>query len=389
MSFSDIGKRRLNRARDEQSSFAKHQARKPTPTLRYFYGDTNDLAILEPSKQVKEDFAKSQPQRGVRPHLNHVCPVTEKPLMEMESPRDEDTSAVTSFSYGFDDADDDASFPAPVSTASRPRQADSEFALLNKEIVNFQKMVADLDQAMAKSADSPEAQWKIRILSRSAQEAQQDIQNRLLEFGETSRRRNDGRGQMAMRKLVRDFARAQENFGEVTQSHIRKQQAEVSLFRSTVPEESEEEEFFDRAMREREQEVNNIHQSMRTVNEIYQDLADIVDGQQEKIDNLADRVEESKSNTKYGLEQIQDAVMGMCAPMETGDAGDHSWSAAMDDVFEMASSCTEKMGKVVFASDDEPIVQSKGGKDSSKGGKSSRKSGKSSSKSGKRSMRKQ
>ena len=67
--------------------------------------------------------------------MNHVCPVTKKPLMEV---REDDESAATSFSYEFDDdAADDASFPAPVNR-SRPRQADSEFALLNKEIVNFQ-----------------------------------------------------------------------------------------------------------------------------------------------------------------------------------------------------------------------------------------------------------
>jgi len=335
----------------EQSSIAKHQARKGPPTLRYFYGDTNDQATLESSKQVKEDFARSQPQRGVRPHLSHVCPVTEKPLIEMNSTRDEDTSTVTSFSYGFDDADDDDSFPAPVKT-SRPRQADSEFALLNKEIVNFQKMVADLDQAMEKSAESPEAQWKTRILLRSAQEAQQDIQNRLLDFGDTSRRRKDGRGEMALRKLRRDFARVREHFAEVTQSHMRKQQAEVSLFHSAAPEVGEEEEFFDRAMREREQEVNNIHQSMRTVNAIYQDLADIVDGQQEQIDKLADRAEESKSNTKYGLEQIQEAVRGMCAPLETTDSGDDPWSAAVDDLFEMATSCTTQVEKGLCTNDE-------------------------------------
>ncbi|KAL3938329.1 MAG: hypothetical protein SGBAC_006744 [Bacillariaceae sp.] len=349
MSFSDIGKRRLNRAHDEQPSIAKHNAQKALPTLRYFYGDTNDQATLEPSKQVKEDFVRSPPERGVRPRLNHVCPVTEKPLMAKDSTRDEDTSTVTSFSYGFDDDEDDDSFPAPQKI-SRPKQADSEFALLNKEIVNFQKMVADLDQVMQKSAESPEAQWKTRILLRSAQEAQQDIQNRLLDFGDTSRRRKDGRGQMALRKLTRDFSRVGEHFGEVTQSHMRKQKAEVSLFQSAVP--GEEEEFFDRAMREREQEVNNIHESMRTVNFIYQDLAGIVDGQQEQIDKLADRVEESKSNTKHGLEQIQEAVMGMCAPSEeTRDVGDSPWSAALEDVLEMATSCAAQVEKGLFTSD--------------------------------------
>lgn len=214
-------------------------------------------------------------------------------------------------------------------------------------------MVADLEETMEKSGESPEAQWKTRILLRSVQEAQQDIQNRLLTFGDTSSKRRDGRGQMALRKLRRDFARVQEHFAEVSQSHIRKQQAEVSLFHSKASGEGEEEEFFDRAMREREQEVNNIHQSMRTVNAIYKDLANIVDGQQKQIDKIADRVEESKSNTKYGLEQIQEAVMIMCSPLDAGEASaGNAWSDAMDDVFEMATSCKIQVEEGLCASDE-------------------------------------
>lgn len=210
-------------------------------------------------------------------------------------------------------------------------------------------MVADLEQAMEKSSESPEAQWKTRILLRSVQEAQQDISNRLLDFGDILERRRDGRGQMALRKLRRDFARVQEHFAKVTQLHLKRQQAEVSLFHSQAPEEGEE--FFDRAMREREKEVDNIHQSMRTVNAIYKDLAEIVDRQQDQIDKLADRVEESKSNTRYGLEQIQDAVMGMCGPME-GDSGGNAWSDAMDDVFDFATSCRTQVEEGLCKSDE-------------------------------------
>lgn len=140
MSFSDIGKRRMNREynSEQSSSIHKFQAQKAAPpTLRHFYVSANDQPTLEPSQHVHENFARSTPRRGVRPHLSNVCPVTKEPLMEADSTRDEDNSTVTSFSYGFEDAEEDNFSPTPVTT-SRSRQADSEYALLNQEIVNFQ-----------------------------------------------------------------------------------------------------------------------------------------------------------------------------------------------------------------------------------------------------------
>ncbi|KAL7461450.1 hypothetical protein ACHAXS_001874 [Conticribra weissflogii] len=60
-------------------------------------------------------------------------------------------------------------------------------------------------------------------------------------------------------------------------------------------------------MKEREQEIRNIHKSMYQVNEIYKDLAHLVDTQQEGIDQVETQMEGAKENTKEGLKHIEKA----------------------------------------------------------------------------------
>mmetsp|Transcript_18608 Transcript_18608/g.39024 ORF Transcript_18608/g.39024 Transcript_18608/m.39024 type:complete len:303 (+) Transcript_18608:84-992(+) len=60
-------------------------------------------------------------------------------------------------------------------------------------------------------------------------------------------------------------------------------------------------------MKEREQEIQHIHKSMYQVNEIYKDLAHLVDTQQEGIDQVETQMEGAKENTKEGLKHIEKA----------------------------------------------------------------------------------
>ena len=60
-------------------------------------------------------------------------------------------------------------------------------------------------------------------------------------------------------------------------------------------------------MREREEEIRNIHKGMHTVNEIYKDLAHLVDNQQEGVDQIENQMEGAKENTKSGLKHIEKA----------------------------------------------------------------------------------
>ena len=60
-------------------------------------------------------------------------------------------------------------------------------------------------------------------------------------------------------------------------------------------------------MREREEEIKNIHKGMHQVNEIYKDLAHLVDNQQEGIDQIETQMENTKENTATGLKHIEKA----------------------------------------------------------------------------------
>ncbi|KAG7393461.1 hypothetical protein PHYBOEH_006065 [Phytophthora boehmeriae] len=58
---------------------------------------------------------------------------------------------------------------------------------------------------------------------------------------------------------------------------------------------------------EREQDINKIHQSVAQVNEIFRDLAAIVQDQQGAIDDIETHVHESMQQTQQGLEQVKKA----------------------------------------------------------------------------------
>jgi t-SNARE complex subunit (syntaxin) len=60
-------------------------------------------------------------------------------------------------------------------------------------------------------------------------------------------------------------------------------------------------------MREREEEIRTIHKGMHTVNEIYKDLAGLVDEQQEGVDTIETQMENTKENTATGLKHIEKA----------------------------------------------------------------------------------
>lgn len=60
-------------------------------------------------------------------------------------------------------------------------------------------------------------------------------------------------------------------------------------------------------MQEREDEIRKINKGMHQVNQIYKDLAHIVGEQQEHVDQIEDKMEESKIAAQSGLDQIHKA----------------------------------------------------------------------------------
>ena len=105
-----------------------------------------------------------------------------------------------------------------------------------------------------------------------------------------------------------------------------------------------QEDFFERAVREREEEVKKISQKMQKVNDIYQELAALVEGQQENIDAVEDNVQDAKDKVEGGLRHIEYARDRLCA------MGDESYSTpqcggGMGDVDDGETSTRKEKGK--------------------------------------------
>lgn len=139
--------------------------------------------------------------------------------------------------------------------------------------------MAELESLVEDAGASPEVQWRTRILIHSAQDADRDLQARLYQLDESAH--TSSRAQVALRKLHRDFGRVHKDMRKVLTLYERKQHVEVSF----LTKDDTKEDFFVRAMRERENEVNKIHQSMHQVNAIYQVC--VLDNQQSDLPNIS------------------------------------------------------------------------------------------------------
>lgn len=76
--------------------------------------------------------------------------------------------------------------------------------------------------------------------------------------------------------------------------------------RSTLVQQREEE-YAVRVMQQREEEMRDIRRKMHAVNEIYKDLGEVVDQQQEQIDRVEDQFGGAADATRRGLELLEKA----------------------------------------------------------------------------------
>lgn len=233
--------------------------------------------------------------------------------------------------------------PPQLKTKGNPQQArDTEFSKLSTEIKHFQRMVAELQTSLEASSGSPENQWKSRILVRSAQEADGDIADKLylyeMELVEQGRSRGGARtAQAACMKLHRDYHSAHEALDAILLEQASNQQPDVAHGAvnnagddAAMLVQQEQEDFFERATRERNEEIKRISRQMQQVNDIYQELANLVDGQQEHIDVVEENMQAAKSSVDKGLKHIEYARDKLCV---MGDEGyEAPQCGGMDDI---------------------------------------------------------
>ena len=70
----------------------------------------------------------------------------------------------------------------------------------------------------------------------------------------------------------------------------------------------QDEDIDEALVREREAELRNINADVHKVNEIFRDLATLVDKQQGEVDQIGELVEKSHAHAEKGLDQVQKAA---------------------------------------------------------------------------------
>lgn len=238
----------------------------------------------------------------------------------------------------------------------------STYAQLAHEMLHFQRLVADLERLLRLSGESPEAAWRCRILIRSAQETDNDLWRKLYDYenslllgsgvsGAATTSTSESRSaQSACVKLHRDFKRIHHGLLQALSDYERRQSAEISQLgavqwnnfqhhataTATAASSAKagertldltpgtgsppQEDYFDRAMRQAELEKMN--QSMHKVNDIYNELATLVDLQQPQIDRVQANAEESQSNVQKALHGCMEHE-SLCGSLEKfGDPKD-------------------------------------------------------------------
>lgn len=252
-----------------------------------------------------------------------------------------------------------------VSSIRESWQRKSEFSKLSHETQQFQKIVADLETLLKNSGESPESAWKARILVHTTQETDQVLQAKLQEYEHNLLTSDDYRNknsserrtaQMACHKLNRDFQRSHKALVLCLSLYEQRQQAEISQLGAARHEGPEEPDFFDRAVRQKELELMN--QKMHQVNNIYQDLAGLVERQQEPIDQLQDNtdfaaqnVDAAANNLRCYADRREMKEMLMCGAMEMPSSSFEPCGAASNKNNNGSSTTVDK---TVSFSDDKP-----------------------------------
>jgi len=208
------------------------------------------------------------------------------------------------------------------------------YAQLSDAIIQYQKNVGILQ----KLSGMPSSSQKPTQIN-----AQLDVLNTLGGRIDQQLRAQEGRIQRMSRteaarcrathvKLTRDFRRVETTYQKMkleikqkkdlmnlqqrTAADIYEEQAasaggqEQQMQQQTMTMEMmlQEDQLNEQLMREREAEIREINKGMHTVNEIYKDLAHIVQAQQDDVDKIEEMMEESNANAKSGLNHIEKAA---------------------------------------------------------------------------------
>ncbi|GAX13916.1 hypothetical protein FisN_5Lh183 [Fistulifera solaris] len=188
-------------------------------------------------------------------------------------------------------------------------QRKSDYSQLTAETQQYQKLVSELSALLDSSGETPEAAWRVRILMISAQETDK-LWEKLYNYEKTLLMKKNSLSstgeeelrteQTACMKLHRDFKRSHKTLLMAMSLYEKKQSAEISRLGAVgwSYNSDEKEDFYEKVMREREEELMRMNESIHQANDIYKNLAALVEEQQPQIDQVANALEYSKNNVE-------------------------------------------------------------------------------------------
>jgi hypothetical protein len=236
---------------------------------------------------------------------------------------------------------------APQNAVRLSLERRSKYAQLLHETTHYQKLVSDLEEVLPGAGESPQAAWRAKILMGSAQAVDQALWTKLYDYERGLVAREEGdievrQAQTACMKLHRDFKRSHKGLVLALTLYEKKQRAEMARLGAVGwSEREDEEDFYTKAMREREEEIQRMNLSMHRVKDLYQDLGLLVEEQQEPIDTIVEKNEESKGRVESGWNDFmcmpdQDR---MCQPNQSITVKDGKWKVDGEELVFAIPSC--------------------------------------------------
>mmetsp|Transcript_19963 Transcript_19963/g.34099 ORF Transcript_19963/g.34099 Transcript_19963/m.34099 type:complete len:253 (-) Transcript_19963:191-949(-) len=213
------------------------------------------------------------------------------------------------------------------------------FRQLSDGILQYQRNVGILEKIVRQIGsknDGPELQMQydvqVDVLKQLGSKLEAQLKEQEADLA-TVPRDQAARRRATQIKLSRDYQRVEVTFKNLVLETRRKrarvnESKKQALSGSSTTDDAMEEERIElelqlqqdrlneEIMREREAEIRSINRGMHQVNEIYKDLAHIVESQQEQVDQIEDQMEQSKVNAERGLQHIhkanEKAAAGQC-----------------------------------------------------------------------------
>lgn len=181
----------------------------------------------------------------------------------------------------------------------------STFQKLHSAVVHYQKLVSDLESVLKQAGDTPEAAWRARILMKSAQETDKVLHQDLYKYEQSlcSKNQDTRRAQTAVMKLHRDYKRSHRALGMCLQLYHTQQRVDMSTLGAVGWTEGEPHLEHDPVA------VQHLHASMQSVQQLYTDLAGMVQQQQEPLDQLEKNLAYANQNVTSGHRSIGQRFM--------------------------------------------------------------------------------